>query len=440
MHANTDFRCQRPLMQLLSPDDVKIGVVGLGYVGLPLGVYMARHYPVMGFDIDKRRIDELKAHMDSTREVTADEFEAARHFDCSADWRDLEGSNFYIITVPTPIDDALQPDLRAIKSATKTVGKVLRAGNIVVYESTVYPGVTEEICVPILEECSGLIYGKEFFAGYSPERVNPGDHAHRLPDITKVTSGSTPEVADLVDRIYARVITAGTYKASSIKVAEASKVIENIQRDVNIALMNELAQLFKKLDISTTEILAAASTKWNFHNYTPGLVGGHCIGVDPYYLTHKANAVGFHPAMILAGRRINDGMSAWVAMDIIKTMLRKKIEVSTARVLIMGLTFKENCPDTRNTKVVDLVRELDALVGSVAVVDPWANAEHVMRDYDIELASDIPEGPFDAVILAVRHDAFYEIGEKRLRALLSPGGVLYDMKDILPVGGADARI
>ena len=427
-------------MALMGITDVRIGIVGLGYVGLPLAVYMARHFPVLGFDIDSERIAQLKMGTDRTREVTPQEFSAAAQISFSAEPESLRSCNFFIVTVPTPIDLALQPDLGMLEKASETVGRALKKGDIVVYESTVYPGVTEDHCVPILERTSGLAFNVDFFAGYSPERINPGDHRHRLSDITKVTSGSTPEAAELVDQVYASVVTAGTHKASSIRVAEASKVIENIQRDVNIALVNELAQLFKVMGLETREILAAAATKWNFHGYVPGLVGGHCIGVDPYYLTHKAQSIGFHPEMILAGRRINDGMAQWVALDVIKQMLRRKLEIGSARMLVMGLTFKENCPDIRNTKVVDLVRELAALAGKVAVYDPLADPVEVRREYDIDCSNTIPQGPFEAIVLAVRHDDISRIGAERLRGMLVPGGVLYDLKQVLPIGASDARL
>jgi UDP-N-acetyl-D-galactosamine dehydrogenase len=327
-----------------------------------------------------------------------------------------------------------------LEKASVTVGGALGQGDIVVYESTVYPGVTEDHCVPILSRLSGLVFNRDFFAGYSPERINPGDHRHRLPDIKKVTSGSTTEVAELVDQVYGRVVTAGTHRASSIRVAEASKVIENIQRDVNIALINELAQLFKMMGLETREILGAAATKWNFHGYVPGLVGGHCIGVDPYYLTHKAQSIGFHPEMILAGRRINDGMAQWVALDIIKLMLRRKLEVGAARVLVMGLTFKENCPDTRNSKVVDLVKELREMVGEVVIYDPVADAAAVRDEYDLELFRTLPQDKFDAIVLAVRHDQIAQVGVDRLRSMLVSNGVLYDMKQVLPIEASDARL
>jgi UDP-N-acetyl-D-galactosamine dehydrogenase len=426
--------------EMIDVKDVRIGIVGLGYVGLPLAVYMAQHFPVVGFDIDAQRIAELKAGRDRTREVTDEEFAAATQLTFSCDIEDLKAVNFYIVTVPTPINQALQPDLTALQKASLTVGKVITPGNIVVYESTVYPGATEEVCVPIIENASGLAFNRDFFAGYSPERINPGDSVHRLPNILKITSGSTAEAADLVNAVYARVITAGTHKASSIRVAEAAKVIENIQRDVNIALINELAQLFKQMGIESREVLAAAGTKWNFHKYTPGLVGGHCIGVDPYYLTHKAQSIGFHPEMILAGRRINDHMAQWVAFDIVKLMLGRKLEVGKSRILVMGFTFKENCPDIRNTKIADLVRELAHMAGEVVVFDPYADAADVWEEYGIRIQNELPQGQFEAVALAVNHDVIRDLGEEQIRSLLAPEGVVYDLKAILPIDGSDARL
>ena len=425
---------------MLDIKDVRIGIVGLGYVGLPLAVYMARHFPVVGFDIDPGRVAELKEGHDRTREVTEAEFAAARDLTFSSDQSDLQSVNFYIVTVPTPINQALQPDLTALQKASSTVGKVIGRGDVVVYESTVYPGVTEEVCVLIIEQVSGLTFNRDFFAGYSPERINPGDEAHRLPDILKITSGSTPAAADLVNAVYETVVTAGTHRASSIRVAEASKVIENIQRDVNIALINELAQLFKKMGIESREVLAAAGTKWNFHKYTPGLVGGHCIGVDPYYLTHKAQSIGFIPDMILAGRRINDGMAEWVASDIVKLMLSRKLDVARSRILVMGFTFKENCPDTRNTKVADLVRQLSGMAGSVSVYDPFADAKHVAEEYGVAIDKELPEGQFDAIVLAVRHDVIGRMDEEQLRSRLVADGVIYDMKAVLPIEASDARL
>ena len=420
--------------------DVRIGVIGLGYVGLPLAVYLARHFPVLGFDIDRERVAELSRGLDRTREVTEEEFAQAAHIAFAADVESLRNANFYIVTVPTPVDQAKRPDLRALIAASRVVGTVLSPGNVVVYESTVYPGATEEVCVPELEQESGLTFNREFFAGYSPERINPGDKTHRLPDIIKVTSGSTPEAADLVDAVYATVITAGTHRASSIRVAEAAKVIENIQRDVNIALINELAMLFKELGLETREVLEAAGTKWNFQPFRPGLVGGHCIGVDPYYMTHKAESIGFHPQMILAGRRINDGMAAYIANDVIKTMLKRKQSIDRARVLVMGFTFKENVPDTRNTKVADLVRTLRDFVAEVVIYDPMADVELAKHEYGLTLTNKLPQGPFDTIILAVKHEPIAEMGEAGIKALLTPGGLIYDLKGILPPEVSHGRL
>lgn len=427
-------------MPLPSLQEIRVGVIGLGYVGLPLAVYMARHFPVTGFDINKGRIAELREGKDRTCEVTVEEFAAVKSMEFTDDASNLKNCNFKIVTVPTPIDKSRRPDLGALIAASRTVGENLSHGDIVVFESTVYPGATEEVCIPIIEETSGLKFNTDFYAGYSPERINPGDQEHRLPDIAKVTSGSTSKVADLVDAVYAKVITAGTHKASSIRVAEAAKVIENIQRDVNIALVNELAMLFKELDLDTSEVLAAAGTKWNFHPYRPGLVGGHCIGVDPYYLTHKAESIGFHPEMILAGRRINDGMAGYVAQDILKTMVRKKLRVDEARVLVLGFTFKENCPDTRNTKVADLVHELSGFVGEVVVYDALADTQDAKRDYGLSVTNVLPEGPFDAAVLAVAHSDVAGLGVDRLRALLGPGGLIYDIKNVVPAHESGGRI
>jgi UDP-N-acetyl-D-galactosamine dehydrogenase len=420
--------------------DVRIGVIGLGYVGLPLAVYLARHFPVVGFDIDRERVAELRNGFDRTHEVTEEEFAHATHIAYATDVESLKAANFYIVTVPTPVDQAKRPDLSALVTASHVVGMALAPGNVVVYESTVFPGATEEVCVPELEKASGLTFNRDFYAGYSPERINPGDKTHRLPDIIKVTSGSTPEAADLVDAVYGKVITAGTHRASSIRVAEAAKVIENIQRDVNIALINELAMLFKELGIETREVLEAAGTKWNFQPYRPGLVGGHCIGVDPYYLTYKAESIGFHPQMILAGRRINDAMAAYVANDVIKIMLKRKQSIDQARVLVMGFTFKENVPDTRNTKVVDLVRTLNDFVAEVVVYDPMADVSLAQHEYGLTLTNDLPRGPFDAIILAVKHEPIAKMGEAGIKALLAPGGLIYDLKGILPPSASHARI
>jgi UDP-N-acetyl-D-galactosamine dehydrogenase len=420
--------------------DVRIGVIGLGYVGLPLAVYLARHFPVLGFDIDKERVAELSRGLDRTREVTKEEFAKAANIAFAADIKSLKGANFYIVTVPTPVDQAKRPDLSALIAASRMVGTVLAPGDVVVYESTVYPGATEEVCVPELEKASGLRFNRDFYAGYSPERINPGDQTHRLPDIVKVTSGSTQEAANLVNQVYAKVITAGTHRASSIRVAEAAKVIENIQRDVNIALINELAMLFKALGLETREVLEAAGTKWNFQPFRPGLVGGHCIGVDPYYMTYKAESIGFHPQMILAGRRINDGMAAYIANDVIKTMLKRKQSIDRARVLVMGFTFKENVPDTRNTKVADLVRTLNDFVAEVVTYDPMADVELTKHEYGIDLTNKLPQGPFDTIILAVKHEPIAKMGEAGINALLVPDGLIYDLKGILPPAASHARI
>ncbi len=427
-------------MSPLTLKNLKIAIIGLGYVGLPLATYLARHFPVTGFDIDAKRIAALNEGEDHTGEVTAEEFTAVKHLTFSADVNDLADCNFYIITVPTPIDQSKRPDLTALISASRTVGQQLSNGNIVVYESTVYPGATEETCVPELEKTSNLVFNKDFYVGYSPERINPGDLSHRLPDIKKVTSGSTPETADLVDEVYGQVITAGTHKVSSIRAAEAAKVIENVQRDVNIALINELAMLFKEMGLDTSEVLKAAGTKWNFHSYQPGLVGGHCIGVDPYYLTHKAQTVGFHPEMILAGRRINDNMAKFVAQDVIKTMVKRGQRVGSARLLTMGFTFKENCPDFRNTQVANLVKELANFVDSVTIYDPLANPENAEEEYGLSIQNTLPAGPFDGVVLAVKHDQITAFGPQKLRELLSPNGLIYDIKNILHPGAADARL
>lgn len=427
-------------MPLLSTFEVKIGVVGLGYVGLPLASYLARHFPVVGFDVDTMRIEQLKTGKDRTRELTSEEFANAKYLMLSADSKDLAPCNFYIVAVPTPIDNAKRPDLSALISASRTVGGALSKGNVVVYESTVYPGATEEVCVPVLEKTSGLVFNRDFFAGYSPERLNPGDREHRLPDIVKVTSGSTPEAAELIDKVYRTAITAGTHRVSSIRVAEAAKVIENIQRDVNIALVNELAMLFKQLGLETRDVLEAAGTKWNFQPFRPGLVGGHCIGVDPYYLTFKAETVGFHPQMILAGRRINDGMAEYIAGDVIKMMLRRKQRVDSARVLIMGFTFKENCPDTRNTKVADIVKEFASLVRDVTIYDPVADIAGAEQEYGAMITNTLPSGPFDAIVLAVGHDEIARLGEISIRNLLARNGFIYDIKGVLPSSASHARL
>lgn len=427
-------------MTLPALGNVNIGVIGLGYVGLPLAVYLSRHFPVIGFDIDAARVNELERGFDRTREVTDEEFASAKDLSYTANVADLAACNFYIVTVPTPVDPAKRPDLSALLAASRTVGNVIKPGDIVVYESTVFPGATEEVCVPEIEAVSGLTFNKDFYAGYSPERINPGDLSHRLSDILKITSGSTPEAAELINAVYATAITAGTHRASSIRVAEAAKVIENIQRDVNIALINELAMLFKQMGLETLEVLETAGTKWNFLPFRPGLVGGHCIGVDPYYLTYKAESIGFHPQMILAGRRINDGMAAFVANDVIKSMLRRRQSIDAARVLVMGFTFKENVPDTRNTKVLDLVNTLRDFVSEVTVYDPIADIELARHEHSIDITNELPSGPFDAVILAVKHDPIVQLGEGGVGALLAPGGLIYDLKNILPRDVSHVRI
>jgi len=422
-------------------EDEKIAVVGLGYVGLPLAVEFGKIRPVLGFDINRKRIDELRQYNDSTLEVSGDEIRAATKLGFSTSLEDLSNCTIFIVTVPTPIDHANRPDLSPLIAASKTVGGVMKRGSIVIYESTVYPGCTEEICVPLLEAASGLTFNRDFFCGYSPERINPGDKKHRLPTIKKVTSGSTPEVAVAVDNLYSQIITAGTHLTSSIKVAEAAKIIENTQRDLNIALMNELSLIFQRLQIDTMEVLKAAETKWNFLPFRPGLVGGHCIGVDPYYLTHKAQEVGYHSEVILAGRRINDGMAAHVADETVKLMLRKGKNVLDGRILILGLTFKENCPDIRNTKVVDIVRTLQAYNASVDVYDPWIDLAEARHEYNLEcLASAPDQGTYSAIVIAVGHQEFLELGEAGIRALGEPDAVLFDVKSILPAGAADARL
>ena len=418
-----------------------IAVIGLGYVGLPLAVEFAKKRAVIGFDIDSGRIAQLKAGSDRTREVDADELAEASHLEFSSDIADLERAQIYIVTVPTPIDAHRQPDLGPLLSASRTVGQVLKRGDIVIYESTVFPGATEERCVPILEEVSGLRFNEDFFCGYSPERINPGDKEHRLPSISKVTSGSTPEVADEVDALYASIITAGTHKAESIRVAEAAKVIENTQRDLNIALINELALIFGKLGIDTQAVLRAAGTKWNFLPFRPGLVGGHCIGVDPYYLTYKAESIGYHPQVILAGRRINDTMASHVAGELVKAMLKKRLHVQGSRILVLGFAFKENCPDVRNTKVIDIVRELEDFGAEVDIHDPWVDAAEAKHEYGVELAADLPaETNYDAVVLAVPHTQLVEKGSQPIRDLLGSEGIFYDLKSAFPKTESDLRL
>jgi UDP-N-acetyl-D-galactosamine dehydrogenase len=425
---------------MLEPNNLKIAIIGLGYVGLPLAVEFGKKRAVVGFDINQARIDDLRSNRDHTLEVTEAELISSTHLTFSNQIDDLKDCNVFIVTVPTPIDQYRQPDLTPLIKASETIGKVLKKNDVVIYESTVYPGATEEDCVPVLERISGLTFNQDFFAGYSPERINPGDKTHRVTNIRKVTSGSTPETADFVDALYNEIIVAGTHKATSIKVAEAAKVIENTQRDVNIALINELALIFNKMGIDTEEVLIAAGTKWNFLPFRPGLVGGHCIGVDPYYLTHKAQSIGYHPEIILAGRRLNDSMGAYVATQLVKAMLKKKIQVDGARVLIMGFAFKENCPDLRNTKIVDILTELKEYNIAVDVYDPWVSANEAKHEYDIDL-TDVPQaGQYDAIILAVAHEQFKKMTVSEIRSLGRDSHILYDLKYLLDKTASDIRL
>ena len=419
---------------------MKIALVGLGYVGLPLAVEFGKKYETVGFDINQARIDELKRGEDSTLEVEPQELALASQLSFTTDPEDIRDCKIFIVTVPTPIDEHKRPDLTPLEKSSSAIGKLLKQGDVVIYESTVYPGATEEVCVPILEAESGLVFNKDFYCGYSPERINPGDKEHRVTTIKKVTSGSTPEIADKVDALYGSIITAGTHKASSIKVAEAAKVIENTQRDVNIALINELALIFNKLSIDTEEVLKAAGTKWNFLPFRPGLVGGHCIGVDPYYLTHKATEAGYHPEIILAGRRINDNMGSYVADRVAKIMTQKRIHLMDANILIMGLTFKENCPDLRNTRVVDLVAEFQGFNCNVDVYDPWVSKEEAKHEYGI-VPVDAPQpGHYDAILLAVAHNEFTQMGVEAIRAFGKSNDVLFDIKYILEADQVDGRL
>jgi UDP-N-acetyl-D-galactosamine dehydrogenase len=429
--------------------NLKLAIVGLGYVGLPLAVEFGRKRSVIGFDISLRRIEELKAGNDFTLETNQENLAAAQHLSFTTNPDDLRACNCYIVTVPTPIDKYKRPDLTPLIKASETVGKILKKGDIVIYESTVYPGCTEEDCVPILEKQSGLKFNQDFFCGYSPERINPGDKERRVTNIKKVTSGSTPEIADLVDALYNEIIIVGTYKADSIKVAEAAKVIENTQRDLNIALINELALIFNKMGIDTEAVLKAAGSKWNFLPFRPGLVGGHCIGVDPYYLTHKAQAIGYHPEIILAGRRLNDSMGAYVVAQLVKALTKKRIQVEGAKILVMGLTFKENCPDLRNTRVVDIVAELKDYNCEVDVYDPWVSVEEAQHEYGITPFTELPsitekwaggEVGYDAIILAVAHHQFKDMGAAAIRDLGKPTSVLYDLKYVLSTQESDLRL
>lgn len=427
---------------MIQPDVIerKLAVVGLGYVGLPLAVAFGKKRPVMGFDTKQERIHEIASGYDSTLEISSTELKEACYLSLTSISAEIAFCNIFIITVPTPIDKHKRPDFSYLIKASETIGSILKEKDIVIYESTVYPGAIEEICIPVLEKTSTLTFNIDFFAGYSPERVNPGDKEHRVTTIKKVTSGSTPEVAEMVDALYNEIITAGTYKASSIKVAEAAKVIENTQRDLNIALINELAIIFNRLNIDTEEVLKTAETKWNFLPFRPGLVGGHCIGVDPYYLTHKAQAIGYHPEIILAGRRLNDSMGLYISSQLVKMMLKRRIQVDGSRVLVMGLTFKENCPDIRNTRIVDIINELIGYNIAVDVYDPWASAAEVEKEYGFSLVAQPSSGVYDAIILAVGHDQFRTMGETAIRAMGKFNHVLYDLKYILPKACSDLRL
>ncbi len=424
----------------LSLRNLKVGVVGLGYVGLPLAVEFGKHFDTVGFDINEARVRELRAGRDSTLEVTRAELRASKRLTVTTELRDLRRVKVFVVTVPTPIDNYKRPDLTPLVKASESVGRVLKRGDVVIYESTVYPGCTEEVCVPILERVSGLVFNKDFYAGYSPERINPGDKQHRLPNIKKVTSGSTPEVAQFVDKLYGSIVVAGTHPASSIRVAEAAKVIENTQRDVNIALINELALIFNRLGIDTEEVLRAAGSKWNFLPFRPGLVGGHCIGVDPYYLTHKAQEIGYHPEMILAGRRLNDNMAIYVAEQVVRLMSSRRIHVKGSRVLVLGLTFKENCPDIRNSKVVDVIRELGKLGARVDVYDPWADPGETRHEYGIKLLREPKPATYDALIVAVAHEEFRQMGIRAVRRFGKPQHVVYDIKYVFPASATDGRL
>ena len=425
---------------MLKLEETKIAIIGLGYVGLPLAVEFAKKLPVLGFDINKPRIEELRSGTDSTLEVSDEELTEAKHLSYSSEVNELKSSNVYIVTVPTPIDKHKTPDLTPLEKASLMLGDVISQGDIVIYESTVFPGATEDVCIPIIEQQSGLVFNKDFYAGYSPERINPGDKEHRVSTILKITSGSTPEVADYVDALYKKIITAGTHKASSLKVAEAAKVIENVQRDVNIALINELALIFARLDIDTLDVLEAAGTKWNFLPFRPGLVGGHCIGVDPYYLVHKAQETGFEPSIIPASRYTNEYMATHIVQEVIKLMSQKRISVVDANILIMGLSFKEDCPDLRNTKVVDLLSELAPYNAKVDVYDPWVSHEDAKYEYDLDLVDEPEKGSYDAIIIAVSHQQFKEMGAEGLHALGKENHVLYDIKYILPAADVDGRL
>jgi UDP-N-acetyl-D-glucosamine/UDP-N-acetyl-D-galactosamine dehydrogenase len=425
---------------MLNSQELRIAVIGLGYVGLPLAVEFGKRRRVVGFDKDARRIAQLTDGFDATLEVSADDIRQAEHLSFAATAEAIRDCNVYIVAIPTPIDKYKQPDLSLLLDASEVVGAVLKQGDIVIYESTVYPGATEEECAPTLERVSGLVLNRDFYIGYSPERVNPGDKTHRLASIVKITSGSTAEVAEAVDRLYREIVAAGTYRAPSIKVAEAAKVVENVQRDINIALMNELAIIFEKLNVDTEAVLRAAGSKWNFAPFRPGLVGGHCIGVDPYYLTHKALALGYSPEVILAGRRLNDGMGAYVASRLVKTMSRHGIPAQGARVLVMGLTFKENCPDLRNTRVIDVVRELEDYGARVDISDPLASKKEVLSAFGLALVDDLRPGAYEAIVVAVAHDAFRQAGVEKIRALGKPGHIMFDVKSMFALEQSDIRL
>lgn len=425
---------------VLKLEEAKVGIIGLGYVGLPLAVEFGKFIPTVGFDINLARVNELISGKDGTLEVSVRELSESTHLSYTDHVDALKACNVFIVTVPTPIDRYKRPDLTPLESASRTLGEVMELGDVAIFESTVYPGATEEVCVPIIEKVSGLVFNRDFFVGYSPERINPGDKEHRVTNILKVTSGSTAEAADFVDALYRMIVKAGTYKASSIRVAEASKAIENTQRDVNIALVNELALIFNRLGIDTMEVLEAAGTKWNFLPFRPGLVGGHCIGIDPYYLTHKAQEIGYHPEVILAGRRINDSMGAYVAAQVLKTMNKARLQVRDARVLVMGLSFKENCPDIRNTRVIDVVEELELSNALVDVYDPWVDPKEAVHEYGVRLVEEPEAGVYDAIVLAVAHQQFRDLGVEGIRAFGKEGCVLYDVKNILPASAVDGRL
>lgn len=424
----------------MNTSEVKLGIIGLGYVGLPLAVEFGKKRSVVGFDINNQRVEDLKKGVDLTLEVESEELKNSKNLVLTANSAELKSCNFFIVTVPTPVDKHKRPDMGPLVSASRILGEILKPGDVVVYESTVYPGATEDECVPVLEKFSNLKFNKDFFVGYSPERINPGDKQKRVTNIVKVTSGSTPEVAELVDQVYREIIVVGTHKAPSIRVAEASKVIENTQRDLNIALINELTMIFNKMNIDTEDVLKAAGTKWNFLNFRPGLVGGHCIGVDPYYLTHIAQAIGYHPEIILAGRRVNDGMGTYVVSQFVKTMVQKKIQVEGARILVLGLTFKENCPDIRNTRVVDALQALKDYHCSVDVFDPWVDPAEAKHEYGVEMIKNPEVGAYDGILITVAHQQFKEMGAAKIHSFGKPTHVVYDLKYVLPKESVDIRL